>query len=145
MVSNEELADGFIAALTAQDVKKAGEYLTEDVDYWEANLSEPLKGREAVEAHFRQNWGTFSETSIKVINRVTSGDWQADEMEWTGKNTGELQISPDQAVPATGKRATAWVMAVGKVSGDKISDMRVYYDNLSVLAQLGLMEQSGSD
>ncbi|MFQ5908771.1 MAG: ester cyclase [Thermoplasmata archaeon] len=145
MVSNEELADGFIAALLAQDAKKAGEFLSEDVDYWEANLPEPLKGREAVEAHLNQNWGTFTDTSIKVINRVTSGDWQADEMEWTGKNTGELQISPDQTVPATGKQATAWVMAVGKKSGDKISDMRVYYDNLAVLAQLGLMEQPGSD
>ncbi|MFQ5553498.1 MAG: ester cyclase [Thermoplasmata archaeon] len=140
----EELSDGFLAALQAQDENKAVEYLTDDVNYWEANMQEPIHGVEAVKDHFRQNWGSFTETQFKVVNRIVSGDWGTDEGEWTGTNTGPIE-TPDQTIPATGKQARlAWV-AVGKRSGDKLSELRVYYDNVSVFAQLGIMPGSESD
>jgi predicted ester cyclase len=145
MVSNETLADGFLAALNAHDANKLGTYLTDDVNYWEANLPEAIHGREAVEEHFRQSWESFPDASLKSINRVQSGDWFADELEWTGTNTGPITLGPEQTVPATGKSAKAWFVAVGKTSGDKVSEMRAYYDNVGFLAQLGLMDQPGSE
>lgn len=144
MVSNEELAERFYAALNAHDSKKVGEQLTEDVNYWEANLPEPIHGRRAVEEHFEQNWKAFPETSMQVVNRVVSGDWTADEVEWTGTNSGPIK-TPTQTIPATGKQAKMWLMAVTKRSGDKVSGVRVYYDQVGLLAQLGLMEPPGSE
>jgi hypothetical protein len=144
MASWNELSDGYLAALEAQDAKKAGEYLTEDVTYWEANLPEPIHGREAVEAHLKQGWESFTDTHLKVVNRVESGEWGSDEGEWTGTNTGPLPM-PDQTIPATGKQGKLWWVAIGKRSGDKLSELRVYYDNVTLFAQLGLMEPPGSE
>ena len=137
MGSWEKLSDGFIAALQAQDADRAAEYLADDVNYWEANLQEAIHGVEAVTEHLKQNWGSFSETQFKVVNRVTSGDWGSDEGEWMGTNTGPIEL-PGQTIPATGKQAKLWWVAIGKRSGDKFSELRVYYDNAGVFAQLGI-------
>ena len=55
-----------------------------------------------------------------------------------------LYPGSDQTIPATGKQAKRWFVAVAERAGDKISNMRIYYDNLPFLAQFGLMEQPGS-
>ncbi|MFQ6012947.1 MAG: ester cyclase [Thermoplasmata archaeon] len=144
MVSIEELAEGFNAALNAHDATKIGEHVAEDITYWEANLPEPINGREAVEAHFRANWEAFPDASIRVVNRLVSGDSLAEEGEWTGTNTGPIQMGPDQTVPATGKQARGAYVAVVETSDDKISSMRIYYDSMTFLAQLGLVEPPSS-
>ncbi|MFQ5919774.1 MAG: ester cyclase [Thermoplasmata archaeon] len=144
MASWEELSDGYLAALEARDEKKAGSYLTEDVNYWEANMPEAIHGREAVEAHLKENWDSFTDVHLKVLNRVESGEWGSDEGEWTGTNTGPIQM-PNQTFPATGKQGKLWWVSIGKRSGDKLSELRVYYDGAGLFGQLGLMEPPGSE
>lgn len=144
MQTLSDIADEFNAAFNAHDVEKLGSFFTDDVNYWEANLPEAIHGREAVKAHMRQNWETFPDATIKVINRVVSGDWVADEVEWTGTNKGPIKL-PDQTIPATGKQAKSWAVALVESSEGKVANMRIYYDNISFMAQLGLMEQPGSE
>lgn len=93
----------------------------------------------------RENWESFPDAHIRVVNRFVSGDWLADEGEWTATNTGPVKLGPDQTIRATGKAARSWFVAVAEKSGDKISTLRIYYDLLSVQSQLGLTEQPGSE
>lgn len=145
MASTEELAKAFYEALNAHDVAKLGEQLSDDIMYWEASLPDPINGREAVQKHFKGNWETFSDTTVKLVNRIESGEWIADQMEWTGTNTGPIEIPGQPPIPATGKQAQATAVAVVRTEEGKIADLKVYYDNLGVLAQLGIMTPPGSE
>lgn len=130
--------DAFVKALNAHDAKTLGEQLAENVTYWEANLPAPITGRRAVEDHFRENWKPFPDASIKVVNRVASGDFVVDEVTWSGTHKGPLK-TPQQTIPPTGKRVEGLAVGVAKVEKGKISRLSIYYDNMAYMAQLGLM------
>lgn len=138
------LADAFNRAQNAHDAAKIGQQLAEDVVYWEANLQQPIKGRKAVEEHFRENWKAFPDASIKVANRILSGDWVAEEGDWTATNKGPLNVPGQPPLPATGKRVGGKYVAVAKAEKGKVASLNIYYDNLAFLSQLGLMSPPGS-
>ena len=138
------LQDGFLKALNAHNVAKIGENLAEDVTYWEANLNQPIKGRRAVENHFRGNFASFPDASIKFTSTVEGGDRIASEGVWAATNKGPLTIPGQPPIPATGKRAEGKFASVARVEKGKIKELNLYYDNLQFLAQLGLMSPPGS-
>lgn len=138
MKTATQLAEAFTAALNAHDATKLGEQLAENVTYWEANLPAPLEGREAVEAHFQENWKAFPDATVRVVNRIAGGDWVVDEMLWSGTNEGSIEMPGQPPIPATGKRAEGPGVAVAKAEKGKIASLKVYYDNLAFLMQLGL-------
>jgi ketosteroid isomerase-like protein len=131
-----------MAAINAHDERKIAELCAEDVTYWEANLPTPIRGRQAVEAHFRENWKTFPDASIRSLNRIVSGDWVADESEWSGTHKGPIQAPGQPPIPATNRRASGKAVAIAHVQGGKVKTMNIYYDNMAFMAQLGLMPGS---
>ena len=133
------LADAFQKAVNAHDARKVGELLTEDVTYWEANLPAPIHGRKAVEEHFRENWKPFPDATIRSVNRIVSGDWVADESEWTGTHKGPIQAPGQPPIPATGKRVSGKAVAIARAEKGKVKQLSIYYDNMAFMAQLGLM------
>ena len=142
-MSATAVADAFNKALNAHDAAKIGELLAEDVSYWEANLPAPIKGRKAVEDHFRENWKPFPDASIRSINRIVSGEWVADESAWSATHKGPIQAPGQPPIPPTNKRVQANAVAIAHVLGGKVKSLNIYYDNMAVMAQLGLMPGSG--
>jgi len=136
------VADAFENALNAHDIDGLGNLLADDVTYWEANLPGPLSGREAVKQHFRENWKSFSDSHLRLVNRVESGDWIADETEWTATHTGPINVPGQAPIPATGKRMKGMAVAVGQTREGKVHRLNIYYDNMAFMAQLGLMPGS---
>lgn len=139
------LAEAFYKAMNDHDATKMGEQLAENVMYWEATLPGPINGRKAVEEHFRANWGSFPDASVRLVNRIVSGDHVVDEMEWTGTHKGPIEVPGQPAIPATGKSAKSAGVAVVRTKEGKITDLKVYFDQLSVLSQLGLAPAPGSE
>ena len=137
------VADAFLAAINAHDERKIGELMADDVAYWEANLPAPIKGRRAVEEHFRENWKPFPDATIKSLNRIVSGDWVTDESMWSGTHKGPIQAPGQPPIPPTNKRAQGKAVAVAHVQGGKVKSLNIYYDNMAFMAQLGLMPGSG--
>ena len=138
------LSEAFMEASNRHDVAKMSEMLADNVSYWEANLPAPIKGRDAVAMHFRDNWKVFPDSNIKMLNRVESGDWVVDEVEWTGTQKGPINVPGQPPIPATNKRAMGKAVSVAKVTGGKIESLNIYYDNMAFLAQLGVMGAPGS-
>jgi steroid delta-isomerase-like uncharacterized protein len=67
------------------------------------------------------------------------GDVVVEQARYTGTHTGTWR-SPDGAeIPATGKTVDFPFIGVFKVEGGKISSIRIYYDQVDVFTQLGLM------
>jgi steroid delta-isomerase-like uncharacterized protein len=67
------------------------------------------------------------------------GDYVLEQARYTGTHTGTWR-SPDGAeIPATGKKLDFPFVGVFRVENGKISSIRLYYDQIEVFTQLGLM------
>ena len=72
------------------------------------------------------------------------GDHVVEKARYTGTHTGMWRSPNGHEVPATGRRLDFPFVGIFKVTEGKISSMRIYYDQIEVLTQLGLMPGSTS-
>ena len=67
------------------------------------------------------------------------GDHVVEEARYTGTHTGTWRNPDGAEVPATGKKLDFPFVGVFRVENGKISSIRIYYDQIEVFTQLGLM------
>lgn len=76
---------------------------------------------------------------LTLISRTTGTDRVVDEMHVTFKHTAEIPwMLP--GVPPTGKRVEVMVVSIVAVKGGKLYSEHVYWDQASVLFQIGLID-----
>jgi steroid delta-isomerase-like uncharacterized protein len=73
------------------------------------------------------------------IELVAEGDRVVEEARYTGTHTGVWRSPNGAEVPATGKKLDFPFVGVFRVTDWKISSIHLYYDQVEVLTQLGLM------
>lgn len=71
------------------------------------------------------------------------GDHVVEQARYTGTHTGAWR-TPDGEIPATGRTLDFPFVGVFRVEGGKISSIRIYYDQVEVFTQLGLMPETSS-
>ena len=147
---------GFTDAFSRRDAVAVAAFYTEDATLSMPGLPEPAKGRAAIETQyaqlfngFRQGAGDYSgrrgvpDISMKFITEVVEGDTGAVEWLMAGTQTGTLVGGPEP-LPPTGKQVIIRGAAVFKVnSGGKLTEDAIYFDQLSMMAQLGLLPEPG--
>jgi steroid delta-isomerase-like uncharacterized protein len=67
------------------------------------------------------------------------GDHVVEQARYTGTHTGTWRNSDGVEIPATGKTLDFPFVGVFRVENGKISSIRLYYDQIEVFTQLGLM------
>jgi steroid delta-isomerase-like uncharacterized protein len=67
------------------------------------------------------------------------GDHVVEEARYTGTHTGTWRNPDGAEVPATGKKLDFPFVGVFRVENGKINSIRIYYDQIEVFTQLGLM------
>ena len=67
------------------------------------------------------------------------GDHVVEQARYTGTHSGTWRNPDGAEVPATGKKLDFPFVGVFQVENGKISSIRIYYDQIEVFAQLGLM------
>jgi len=67
------------------------------------------------------------------------GDHVVEEARYTGTHTGTWRSPDGVEIPATGRSLDFPFVGVFRVENGKISAIRIYYDQMEVLAQLGMM------
>ena len=67
------------------------------------------------------------------------GEYVVEEARYTGTQTGTWRNPAGVEIPATGRTLDFPFVGVFRVEDGKISSIRLYYDQLEVLTQLGLM------
>ena len=75
---------------------------------------------------------------------LSEGDHVVEQARYTATHTGIWRDPNGAEVPATGKKLDFPFIGVFRVQNDKISSIRIYYDQIEVLTQLGLMPTAGS-
>ena len=101
-----------------------------------------FEGRAAIRDRLAQELNAFSDLAHRFTSYVEEGDAFADEWVFVGTHTGPLVLPDGTEVPPTGKRVEMPGMELVKMRDGKIVVDNLYYDNLAVAAQLGLLPQN---
>jgi steroid delta-isomerase-like uncharacterized protein len=82
----------------------------------------------------------FPDAKVTVTNQVASGDWVAEEFTFQGTHKETLS-GPGGDIPATGRQITGRGTQLLRVEDDKVAEFRIYFDQVELLTQLGLMPE----
>ena len=133
-----------IAAWNAHDVERAVAVFPDDIVWLDTGSPQPIKGKEALRQYL-QGWFTaFPDIKITVTNRVISEDQVASELNFTGTNSGDLQLAPGVTIPATGRTVNGKGTYFTRFKDGKPVEVHSYPDLAGMMMQLGLMPMPGS-
>jgi predicted ester cyclase len=79
-----------------------------------------------------------------VLSFVENGDTFADEWSFVATHTGPFRLPDGTELAPTGKRVELRGMELVEVRDGKIVVDNLYYDNMAVMAQLGLIPQGAT-
>jgi steroid delta-isomerase-like uncharacterized protein len=100
-----------------------------------------FEGREAIRARLANELEAIPDVTHTVVSFIEQGDAFADEWTFVGTQTGALTLPDGSVLPPTGKRVEVRGMEVVRVGPDgKIVLNTLYFDNLAVAAQLGVVQ-----
>ena len=90
-------------------------------------------------AYTRGVFEAFPDLHFDVKQTVAQGDLVVFNGTMTGTHDGPLAMPNGQTVPATGKKGAVAVSNTFEFANGKIVRNSLYYDNLGMMVQLGLM------
>ena len=137
MTEAKETTARFVAAFNAHDEKALNELHSDDIKF---NAPGGFKATNAKEATaFAMTWlRAFPDGKMTVRTELTSGPWVIQEVVMEGTHTAPLQ-SPNGPIPATYKKVKGYGVQILKVDNGKITEARIYFDQLDQMSQLGLI------
>jgi predicted ester cyclase len=80
----------------------------------------------------------FPDNQVRIVEIFEDGATAVLQAEFEGTHTATMN-TPDQSIPATGKRVGLPFVTLNKFSGGKLVDFRLYFDRAELMGQLGLM------
>lgn len=82
------------------------------------------------------------DTAMKLISRTVGENSLVDEMLFSFTHTSEIDwMLP--GIPPTGRNVEVPLVAIVQFSGDKLVHEHIYWDQASVLVQIGLLDPKG--
>ena len=133
----EALLERYVERYNARDLDGCMELYAEDaVQLMPDGL---FKGRSVIRERLTRELAAFDDIEWGLISYVEQGDAFADEWTFTGTHAGPLLLPDGAELAATGKRVQLRGMELVRMRDDKIVVDNLYYDNLSLAGQLGLL------
>ena len=80
----------------------------------------------------------FPDARIDVRNTIVGDGWAVQEFTFEGTHEDTL-VGPGGEIPATHRHLSGRGVQIMKVDSGKIADVRLYFDQVDVLTQLGVM------
>jgi predicted ester cyclase len=100
-----------------------------------------FEGRSVIGERLAKELTAFTDVHHRFTSFVEQGDAFADEWVFVGTHTGPLVMPDGTELAPTGERVEVSGMELVQVRDGKIVVENVYYDNVAVTAQLGLLPQ----
>ena len=138
-MTHQPLIDRHYDEINRNDFSDAAELFSPDV-VTRAPDTGPLTGIEPFIAYGQAFLRAFPDGRIHGDRYLASGDRVVVEGRFTGTNTGPLQ-TPAGELPPTGRAMVLPFADVFRVTDGRITEHRVYYDTLGLMAQLGLVPE----
>jgi len=115
-------------------------HVTDDVEYWDATLPEPIRGAPAYADYVEGFFTAFSEIEWSLREPVIEeGGRVAEPWRCRALNSGPLWIG----LPATGKRLETTGTDIFEFRDGKVRREHSFYDVQSSMRQLGLWPNQG--
>jgi steroid delta-isomerase-like uncharacterized protein len=129
----------FTDAFNAHDEGRIRE-LYGDSSVFEAPGDVRLKGTDAITGYAMSWLNAFPDARMTIHNELVAGDSVAQEFTFDGTHEATLS-GPAGDIPATHKQLSGRGSNVVRVEGGKIAEVHLYFDQVDVLTQLGLMPE----
>jgi predicted ester cyclase len=139
MADAQAVGAQFIQAFNAHDEDRIRELNAKNA-MLEAPGDVSLQGRDAT-TEYAMSWlNAFPDAQITVHHELIAGDWVVQEFTFTGTHTAPMQ-SPMGEIPPTNRSLKGRGVQVYRVEGEAVADTRLYFDQMEVITQLGLMPE----
>ena len=138
MSANRELLDRYVELYNAGDLDGVIDLYAEDSV--QGMPDGVFEGRAAIRERLAQELGAFTDVLHTVRSFVEQGEAFCDEWTFAGTHSAPFPLPDGSELPATGTRVEIKGMEIVRVDADgKIVLNTLYYDNLAVAVQLGLV------
>ena len=139
---NKEISLGLIEALNARDLTLWSRHLSEDYAAEHPGVSALLDKSWSIAYH--QRFVTaFPDIRFEVLGVIAEEDRVLVQWTASGTHTERLATVTGQTIPPTRRRATISGAIITELRDGKAVRGWFYWDQLSLLAQLGITEQPG--
>ena len=139
---NKEIALGLIEALNARDLGLWSRHLSEDYAAEHPGVSVLLDKRRSIAYH--QRFVTaFPDIRFEVLSILAEGERVLVQWMASGTHTERLATLTGRTIPPTRHRARVSGAMVAEVRDGEVVRGWFYWDQLALLAQLGITEQPG--
>ena len=99
-----------------------------------------LEGVDAT-VEYTMGWlQAFPDAEMQVETEIADGDWVAQRFLFEGTHEAALE-APTGEIPATGRQLVGRGAQVARIEGDKVAEVYLYFDQIQLLTQLGLMQE----
>lgn len=113
----------------------------------DAILAKPdgtAEGRTAIREYWSRQKAAYPDCTLRVDTFIEQGDTIVTEWTWIGTNTGPLVLRDGTELSPTGKRIELRGMELAHMRDGKICAYHVYWDGMSIVEQLGLLQGHAS-
>jgi steroid delta-isomerase-like uncharacterized protein len=140
--SAEDVARESIECFNADDFDRLRSLLADDSFEEELSTQRRLEGADAqIEA--AKGWKqAFPDGHGTVHGVYADGNTVTIEITWEGTQSGPMHTPDGQEIPASNRHGTVKACQVIEVEGGRIKATRHYFDLLTLLQQIGVMEQA---
>ena len=139
MANALNIASDWVVAFNDHDEEKL-RALTADDAIIEAPGDVRFEGGDATTGYATTWMRAFPDATITVHGALESGNWVVQPFIFKGNHT-ETLASPSGDVPATNRTLTGRAVQLVRVEADTIAEFQLYFDQVQVLEQLGLMSE----
>ena len=139
MANTKEVGAKWVEAFNAHDEARIRELNTDDVAF-EAPGDVQLEGNDASTGYAMGWLNAFPDARLKVSSTFVDGDTVVQEFMFEGTHDNTLS-GPVGDIPATHRRLAGRGVQILRVEDGKVAEARLYYDQVQVLTQLGLMPE----
>jgi len=141
MASAQEVAAQFLEAFNTHDEAVMLE-LTAPNAVFEGPAAK-VEGKDATVGYAMAWINAFDDAKLDLHNEIVAGDWVVQEFVFIGTHTGTLH-SPSGDIPATHKELRGRGAQIIHIEDGLVTDTRLYFDQVDVMTQLGLMPETAS-
>jgi steroid delta-isomerase-like uncharacterized protein len=131
------VSEEFVEAFNAHDEARMRNLDRDDVSF-EGPGDVSLTGPDATTAYAMAWIHAFPDARIDVRNTIVGDGWAVQEFTFEGTHEDTL-AGPGGEIPATHRHLSGRGVQITRVDGGKIAEVRLYFDQVDVLTQLGVM------
>jgi steroid delta-isomerase-like uncharacterized protein len=137
MTEVKDTAARFVSAFNAHDEKALNQIHADNIKF------EAPGGFKATSAHeataYAMVWQkAFPNGKMTVRNEIVSAPWIVQEVTMEGTHTGPLE-GPMGTIQPTHKKVVGKGVQILRIENGKIAEVRIYFDLLDQMTQLGLI------